>query len=112
MTKHITRRQAEETLQIILQQFRPYVADDSKPVLYEPGHHSDSWSIGWDDGPYEWTYRAFVGGFDEEIYFLALDAGTTKEAAENMAKMPAVNPPKGVFPEPINGWCLGLYPDD
>lgn len=110
--KPITRKQAEAALAAVKEQFKNYIAAGYRePELREPGTESSHWAIAWDEGPFEWTYRAFEGGVDEELYYLAKDAGADKERARSIATDAGITAPKGVFPEPINSWCLGLYPD-
>ena len=51
------------------------------------------YSIVWEGGPYEWTYLAAMGGFD--------DFGNEVEPVEA---------PAGFYLEPVNTWALNVYP--
>jgi hypothetical protein len=107
----LTRSRAEKALAAIRAQFATDVeGSGTEPTLYEPGYHTEGWSIGWEEGPHEWTYRAFGGGFDDELYGLALEAGVDDERAQRMATDDGYPCPAGVFAEPVNHWCLALYP--
>ena len=113
MPGQITKAQAQAALAAVRTQFAAYFADGDipGPKLYPPGFHDRSWTIAWEEGPYEWALLAFHGGFDEEIYALVLpEAGP--EAARRMATKPGVAHPDGVDSEPVNSWCLALYPTD
>ncbi len=113
MSDTITRKQAEAALASVREQFAAYLGDGAdQPSLKDPGEECHAYAIAWEGGPYEWTYIAFDGGFDDEMYLAARDAGATDEQARNAASKPAVKPPAGVFPDPVNHWCLGLYPDE
>lgn len=109
MPDTITREQAEKALAAIKLQFRNYLDDTDQPTLFEPGTQCSGWAIGWEAGPYEWTYRAFQGGFDEEMHQLAREFVDDTEA-HRMATDRGTPCPDGVFAEPVNTWCLGLYP--
>lgn len=115
MGEHITKRQAIAALNSVKRQFRAY-ADDcpcGEPKLYAPGERDDctTWCIAWDcHSPYEWAYRAFVGGFDDEMYHMAREF-VSHEQAQKSARSNPVTSPKGVRPEPYYSWLLGLYKD-
>ena len=111
--KQITREQAEACLAAVKKQFASTIgAGYPEPKLCEPGDLAESWTIVWEEGPFEWTYRAFQGGFDEEIYTLARDAGATEEQATKTATDDGVPTPAGVWTEAKNHWCLCLHPRD
>lgn len=55
--------------------------------LYEPGFHADGWTLAL-EGDYDWPMRVSEALFLKEISL-----------------------PADVFVEPVNGWCLGLYPE-
>lgn len=111
MTHQLSKDQAEQALAAIKQQFGYQVdAGYPGPVLQEPGFQCDGYAIAWEEGPYQWTYHAFHGGHDEEVYTLAVDAGMTAERAKQVATIAGVPHPEGVHAEAVNHWCLGLYP--
>lgn len=108
--KNLTKAKAQQALKAVEQQFAVYIeAGYDGPKLYEPGHQCSGWAIGWEEGPYEWPYRAFEGGTDEELFELA-QAEVGAEGAAKLANDPGAACPEGVFAEPVNHWCLGLYP--
>jgi hypothetical protein len=82
--EQLSRFKAEKVLAAVNEQFAdkfdPDAGPGDKPTLYEPGFHADGWTIAWEGNP-EWTLQALQ---DKKI--------------------------KGVFTEPVNHWCLGLYP--
>lgn len=117
----LTKKKAQQCLKAIEKQFAnefdPKAGAGDRPTLYEPGFHADCWTIAW-EGNYEWTYRAFHGGVNDEMWHLAFntarqDGGCpveeAREHAHRIAKTPDFPCPDGVFAEPVNGWCLGLY---
>jgi hypothetical protein len=53
------------------------------PTPYRPGHEGRMWVLSL-EGADDWTIR--------------------------ITNDPEVRWPDGVFAEPVNGWCLGLYP--
>lgn len=121
MSQQLTKKKAEACLAAVKAQFKEYLGDGAdEPKLYEPGFHADSWTIAWEGGPFEWTYLAFKGGFDDEMYRLAMDAmietGTLDEAGRAKAREMATKQehprPAGVFTEPLNHWALCLYRED
>lgn len=114
MSENITRQQAEQALALVRKQFAAEcqgLEAESLPRLFEPGFHADSWVITW-EGTFEFGYRAFRGGLDEEVYNLATEAGATHEQAEKLATMEKVEPPAGVWTEPLNSWSVALLPVD
>jgi len=121
VSQHLSKTKAEQCLAAVRVQFAAYLGDGApEPRLFEPGFHSDGWTIGWEEGPHEWSLRAFVGGFDDETYGLAVDAGleaglAPEQALANartVAQLPEHPRPVGVFTEPLNHWALCLYRED
>ncbi len=109
-SRKITKRQAEQALAAIKEQFKAYLGSGAdEPTLYEPGFHTDAWSIAWEGGPFQWTYIAFVGGFDEEVFSMA-EPDVGEQRARQLATTAAVAAPAGVYGEAVNHWCLALYP--
>lgn len=109
--KKITRKQAEQALAAIEEQYRTYLAGDGKkygPKLvenWEP-HWSDSvidFVIMWEDGPFEWAYNAKDGGLDEEL---------SSMAGQRMDTPAATTWPEAVWCEPATSYCVALYPTD
>ena len=84
--KPITEEQANLCLAAVKLHFADRIADAGEaPKLYPPGFHDSGWTIAW-EGMWEWT-----------LFTLHDD------------RLPAW--PSDVMPEPVNGWCLGLYRD-
>lgn len=111
--KPITKRLAEKTFAAMRKQFAAYLPDNPAegPFLRRRYETSGHWEIVREGGPYDWPMRAFVGGWDSEIYHLALDAGATRQEADRLARSePKIPAPADVFTEPVNGYTLGLYP--
>lgn len=108
----ISELQARACLAAIESQFAAYVTGSCRPTLAHPGEQCSGWAIVWEDGPYEWAYRAFQGGDDEEVYHLALDADFTPCQARRAAQVGGVPCPDGVFAEPVMSFILGLYRRD
>lgn len=114
----ITREQAEQALAAVKEQFKVYIdAGESEPVLvenWEPFVYQDGkvvdtetypFAIVWEDGPFEWAYRAKGGGVDEELTRLGRDfeEGYT-------ARTPAATDwPKGVDGGPYFSYVLTLH---
>ncbi|MFE0472636.1 hypothetical protein ACFW2V_13575 [Streptomyces sp. NPDC058947] len=114
----ITRKQAEQALACVRQQFKVYIdAGEPEPVLVENwkpfvwqdsrGVETDTYpfAIIWEEGPFEWAYRAEEGGVDEELTLLG------REFKEDyVAHTPAAQGwPKGVHGEPYFSYVLTLY---
>jgi hypothetical protein len=81
----LTHSQAKAVLEMVrawIATTDPYAAKEVR--LYEPGFHTGGWSIALEGGPYEWPM-------------------TVCESLRATC-------PVGVFAEPVNHWCLGLYP--
>ncbi len=57
------------------------------PALHKPGHEGPMWVLSLEGGPEDWPL--VISG--------------------SIGNHPATWPP-GVFVEPVNSWCLGLYP--
>lgn len=51
------------------------------PTLYEPGFHCSGWAVAWEEAPDGWVHEV-----SQHVRF------------------------RGVFIEPVNHWCVGLYP--
>lgn len=111
MAKNITKAKAEATLKALKNMYKSYIEAGYEPKLFEPGFHSDVWTIGWEEGPYGWAINGFNEHFDEEIYALAMDERVSTERARKLATRAAGQCPKGVHVEAQNHWCLALYPD-
>lgn len=107
----LTKRTAEHCLAAITKQFASYLqAGVEHPILKPPNENRRHWTVAWDDGPQDWALRAFVGGFSEELYHLAMDAGVVPQEAALTAIDRSVECPAGVHAEPIGLYELGLYP--
>jgi hypothetical protein len=76
----VTRKRAEAAAVKLTEHFG---AEPGTFTVYEPGFHSDGWTIAAEDGaPYGWAIQAWP------------------VLAEWQS---------GLFFEPVNHWCLGLY---
>lgn len=119
----VTREQAEQVLEAVKKQYRPYWEPDGDyvpqlPVLIENWEYLDHptpWAIVWEEGPDEWAYRASSGGVDEEMCYLmsdvvGVDAVKEMVKAGKMTESP-VSSPSGVYVSPVTGWALGIYED-
>jgi hypothetical protein len=113
-----TRKAAEKVLQNVRDRYPDphpeYASPDDQPKIL-PGSHEalqteDAWVISWESGPFEWALRYTMGGFDDEMYHLAVDE-IGQERARAMATEDAAPRVDGVFVEPINSFSLGVYPD-
>jgi len=111
MSNQVTRKQAEATLAAVKTQFASWIQGGSdEPVLQEPGMQCSGWAIVWDGGPYEWAYNALgEDAVDEEMYEMLADEGLSEEAAHAGARLRNVPVPAGVWVEPVNTVCLGVY---
>ena len=82
MAKNVTKAQVNAVARKLAEHFGVPV---STFTAYEPGYHSGGWTLAAEKGvPYEWTIEASE---------LLNGSGPVK-----------------VFSEPVNHWCLGLYP--
>lgn len=118
----VTREQAEAVLEAVKERYRSYWETGDKyapqpPKLVENWDWLDSgptaWAIVWEEGPFEWAYRATSGGFDEEAALLIADAigpEATRERARagDFTEQP-VAVPAGVWLEPVTTWAVGIY---
>lgn len=108
--EQLTQAQARACLAAVEKQFASHITEGCRPALVQAGHQCSGWAIVWEDGPHEWALRAFHGGYDEETYQLAREAGFTPERAEDAARVGGVPCPEGVLAEPVMSFTLGLYP--
>jgi hypothetical protein len=108
----ISETLADAALAALCEQFKGVIEAGYEPKLFAPGDGpaGEYHVIVWEEGPYEWTYTAFVGGLDQEVYVLAKDAGATDEQARATATRKEVSAPEGVHVEAINHYSIGLYP--
>jgi len=112
----ITQEQADAALAAVKAQYRHYLeAGYDGPQLLPPGHQFNpalGWMVMWEDGPYEWAYRAGVGGVDEELLTLAADEPALgKAVAVELATEPEpTGYPAGVFVEAWFSYAVWLSP--
>jgi hypothetical protein len=59
--------------------------------------NGSTWSIVWEEGPFEWAYLFPHGGVEEEFGFRRQDVSSLI--------------PDGVFAEPITSWSIGVHDD-
>lgn len=116
----ITREQAEQALASIRQQFKVYIdagepepvlVENWKPFVYRDGSMVDTdtypFAIVWDEGPFEWAYRARGGGIDEEVTLLGREFDK-----DYVARTPeAQGWPEGVSESPYFSDALTLHED-
>lgn len=109
----VTRKQAEQVLAAVRSRHEGYWGDSesSAPKLVENWDWLESgptrWAIVWEEGPYEWAYRASMGGTDEEMTSLVAD-----EFGSGAARAVKLEEPlrvSGLFLEPVTMWALGIY---
>lgn len=104
----VTQTQAEVVRDQIRAMFRPYLDEHGVgPVIYDGPHEgmsSDVKVIWWEEGPYEWAIVASSGGqLDEEVEMA--HAVNDKDSAHSYDPIKVA----GLFLEPVNGSCLGVY---
>ncbi len=113
MADRITQAQADTCLAQIKIQFAVYInGGGTPPKLIKDWDWLDSgptaWAIVWEEGPFEWAYRAHQGGVDEE---LTAEARTVPGFEKQViSTLPAPAWPDTVWCEPVNGWSIALYP--
>ncbi|WP_149264325.1 hypothetical protein [Actinomadura sp. K4S16] len=120
----VTREEAEQVLEAIKKQYKPYWQDDlgdpygPAPELFEDWSwrdHSTAFAVVWEVGPFEWAYRAGCGGVDPELVELyAAELGGTREGrakARELAHNDPVPVPAGIRLEPITTFAVGIYKD-
>lgn len=86
-TEVLTIGKAEQAKRAAEAWFEEWFSWSDTPVMYKPGHEGAMWVLSLEGGPDDWPFR-ISGGTD----------------------LPGAKWPAGVFAEPVNGWCLGLYP--
>lgn len=102
----ITREQAEAALAAVQERYKGF---EDEITLIENWDRTVPWLITWEEGPYEWAYRATMGGVNTEVASeLAAEFGTSRRRAVRAAlESPIVFPP-GVFAEPYHSFSLTL----
>lgn len=80
----ITKKQAQAVLRYIERVYVPEATAGDCPFLKEPGTETSGWCVAW-EGHWGWS--------------IDVAPAVTREFS-------------GVFAEPVNGWCLGLYRAD
>lgn len=107
----ITREQAEAALAAVRARYRNYDDVDSI-TLIENWDGRVAWLICWEDGPFEWAYRATMGGVNEEVAtILWTEFGASATRAGKLAMEREIRFPSGVLAEPFHSYSLGLYED-
>lgn len=96
----VTKRQAQQAFNQIVDQFKVFIDDEVYPVLIENWDYLDSgptrWAVVWEGGPYEWALLAERGG-------KMIDYHPSPE-------IPAAKHwPAGTFAEPVTSWAVGIY---
>jgi hypothetical protein len=105
----ITREQAEAALAAVRDRYKNY--DDAHEItLIENWEDQVAWLICWEDGPFEWAYRAAMGGVNEEVSTTLVDEfGADAASAVRVSTEQAIRFPSGVWVEPYHSYSLGLY---
>lgn len=85
-TEILTIDKAEQAKRVAEEWFIDKIGfqESELPVLYQPGHEGPMWVLSLEGGPEDWTIM--------------------------LSHNDTVKWPDGVFVEPVNSWCLGLYP--
>jgi hypothetical protein len=112
MTKQLTRARAEAALAAVRKHYQLYYIGAEGPKLFPPDEDRECWLISWEEGPYEWAYRASDGGIDPEVLAQMSEFNLTPERAREAATFPAINFPRGVYVEPYYSYALGLTADE
>lgn len=95
-TRNVTRRQAAATVRAIEAQFKGWVTDDDRPMLFTDWDEY-KFVVIWESGsPYDWPQLVNYGGVEEEFGF----------------KIKAAKLPAGVWVEPVNNCVLAIFPKD
>jgi hypothetical protein len=97
----ITVKEAQQALEALKGQFRPYLEAGCAPpeIVWEGGRLDSEPLLSWEQGPWSWAHAARTGGTDEEL----------SAAFERTVKVPAaVGWPKGVVCVPVGGWKVRL----
>lgn len=111
----ITREQAETILATLRAQYGIEADDEYGPKLMEDWMWFDTptrWALVWEEGPYDWALRFGEGGFNEEIFNLALDEfGNTAEGRAKAIALASEKPagiPEGLWVEAVTGWAVSI----
>lgn len=110
----LSRELAEAALQAVIAKHQAYIDAGCEPPILLPPERSmsqDCWEIVWEDGPFEWAYRASLGGVDEELAELAADVMPRDRAVALATEQPGTFP-AGVYVEPYSDFRLCLYRDE
>lgn len=74
---------ANHVLGLVLRDYSTYMeAGIHPPKVYEPGFHAETWTIAWEEGPYEWAIDWSMRGYCLPGHV-----------------------------EAVNHWCLAIYPN-
>lgn len=87
-TEVLTIGKADQAKRAAEAWFQEWFSWSDTPAMYKPGHEGPMWVLSLKGGPDDWTVRIAGGG-----------------------SIPGAQWPAGVLAEPVNSWCLGLYPD-
>lgn len=108
----VTKEIAEQAFAAIKKQFAAYIDENNGPELIENWDWLDSgptpWAVVWEEGPFEWAYRAQTGGRDYEATLLMRDA--TGDQTKVVDTPEAEGWPEGFFTEAVTSWAVGIYP--
>lgn len=107
----ITREQAEAALAAVRKRYAGYDDVNEIALIQDWGSRYGrvAWLITWESGPYEWAYRAAMGGINEEVATdLVTEFGTTPQKAGKLATEREIRFPAGVLGEPYDSFSLTL----
>jgi hypothetical protein len=118
----VTLAQATKALEAVKSQYRAhwdtgdrYAAQPPKLVQNWDWLESGPtpWAIVWEEGPFEWAYRAAMGGLDEEACALASDLIGEDEVSrkvkeERFGVEEPVATPGGYYLEPVTTWAVSI----
>ena len=107
-TTKITRKTAEKALAVVERHYAQWFKDGwAKPTLIDRGTY---WEIVWEEGPYEWAFRATAGGVNEEfLYNVYPEFVTDFDKAVANATTKPIKFPAAVYVEPVTSFSLGIY---
>lgn len=83
-TPVLTVGKFDQARKVVDRWFADKYPDCDRPTPYKPGHEGPMWVLSLEGGPDDWP---ILLSHDDTVTW-----------------------PDGVFAEPVNSWCLGLYP--
>lgn len=105
----LTRKQAMAALAVVKKRYTRYPGIDTLK-LYKDWEDAP-YALVWEEGPYEWAYRAVMGGINDEVATLLMDEGIKPADAGRRSTEEPLTWPDGVQAEPYYTYALALYED-